>query len=98
MTNCNLGAPMNGAVANGTNTGIYSYCNLLSTIGTGWTDGGHNIASPGLTPGYADLDTDWRYSNSTLMTADSAGGPIGSQLHWLVQTPVPVSLSTFWVE
>ena len=103
VTNCNLGAAMmGGSVPNGTNTETYSYCNMLGLTQNGLTNGGHNIAYPGDTPGYANLDTDWRYSNTALKTADSAGGPIGSLLHWLVAvalTPTPAVTSVrFWLD
>jgi hypothetical protein len=106
VTNCNIGTATHlssSGVASGF-SGTYSYNNFFrfaKNVGPAgvWTDGGHNLtvdAGTAATPDFAAPPTDWTYTASALLTADSAGGPLGSGVN--PDSLVPVELSLFAAE
>jgi hypothetical protein len=91
VSNCNIGTTpelWSYTVGGSPFSATYHHCNLYgAAISADWTDGGSNV-SP-VAPSYANLPKDWRYPNPALLTADSAGGPLGSMIHWLAGPDVP---------
>jgi hypothetical protein len=99
MTNSNVDANMS---LSGSPLAVCTYSHINkygNTIDGAWVNGGNNVAAPGITPTYNDPALDFRYAETALLTAGAGAGPIGSQLHWLVNGfTVPVTLSNFNVE
>ncbi len=86
VTNCNIQltgssllAPPAENIEGTPPTITYDYCNMNGAATGIWASGGHNLTTF-VSPDYADLPADWTYTEPALLTADSAGGPIGSML------------------